>query len=163
MSGIRFSLWQCHVHQQLSLQPLSLLLLPRMISWSLVEHQENLAAVKFTQLQVSVFCFALKFLSCFSHQSKTSKWLLTTSQGWNINISSLPEGVRDGCALTLDETSVMLIGGITESENYTSTTTIFNSVTGLWSPAIDLHLPRVYCSCGVIRWTNALQIELNSK
>ena len=39
-----------------------------------------------------------------------------TSSGWQTTNALLPEGIYESCAVTLNSTSVMLIGGHTDSQ-----------------------------------------------
>jgi len=77
--------------------------------------------------------------------------LVLHSTGWNPGSQSLPEGISGGCAVTLDETSVMLIGGQTDSRNFTATTLVYDSTADQWFTGSSLRIPRRYLGCGIIR------------
>ena len=71
--------------------------------------------------------------------------------GWVSINANLPEGIRDSCAVTLDDTSVLLIGGNTASTNFTSSTYLFKSDTTQWFAGSPLRVGRRATACGIIR------------
>jgi len=77
----------------------------------------------------------------------TTEWVSINAQ--------FPEGIMWGCAITVNETTILMTGGRTDSQaNVTSETFWFESTTEKWSPGPQLNIPRRCHGCGMIQDPN---------
>jgi hypothetical protein len=75
--------------------------------------------------------------------------------GWVSINAQLPEGIMLGCAITVNETTILMTGGITDSHtNVSSETFWFDSMTEKWSPGPNLNIARHSHGCGKIQDSN---------
>jgi N-acetylneuraminic acid mutarotase len=75
---------------------------------------------------------------------------MLTEEGWESNIPSLPVTISGHCMVTVNSTTVMVIGGIQNSQ-YSGKTFYFTFGEESWTDGPELKNKRVYHSCGKIR------------
>ncbi len=75
---------------------------------------------------------------------------MLTEEGWESNIPSLPVAIADHCMVTVNSTTVMVIGG-TQNNQYSAKTFYFTLGEESWTEGPELKNKREYHSCGKIR------------
>jgi hypothetical protein len=75
---------------------------------------------------------------------------MLTEDGWESNIPALPVTVFDHCMVTVNSTTVMVIGGW-QNEQYSGKTFYFTFGDESWTEGPELKNKRGYHSCGKIR------------
>ena len=78
--------------------------------------------------------------------------------GWSRFANDLPAGVRDACVVTLDEKSLMLIGGDTKMQNFSTSTFKFGSSFN-WETSEPLNIGRRSAGCGIIRFVKSYPMK----
>ncbi len=84
---------------------------------------------------------------------------ILTEEGWESNIPSLPVPILDHCMVTVNSTTVMVIGGI-QNDEYSGKTFYFTFGEESWTEGPVLKNKRRYHSCGKIRRNKESQ-EMN--
>jgi hypothetical protein len=74
---------------------------------------------------------------------------MLTGEGWESNIPSLPVIIYDHCMVTVNSTTVMVIGGY--QNGYSGKTFYFTFGEESWTEGPALKKKRIYHSCGKIR------------
>jgi hypothetical protein len=75
---------------------------------------------------------------------------MLTEEGWESNIPSLPVTILGHCMITVNSTTVMVIGG-RQNNQYSGTTFFFTFGEESWTEGPELKKKRAYHSCGKIR------------
>jgi hypothetical protein len=75
---------------------------------------------------------------------------MLTEEGWESNIPSLPVTIHAHCMVTVNSTTVMVIGG-RQNGQYSGKTFYFTFGEESWTEGPELKTKRVYHSCGKIR------------
>jgi hypothetical protein len=75
---------------------------------------------------------------------------MLTEEGWDSNIPSLPVTIRSHCMVTVNSTTVMVIGG-RQNGQYSGKTFYFTFGEECWTEGPELKNKRLYHSCGKIR------------
>jgi N-acetylneuraminic acid mutarotase len=75
---------------------------------------------------------------------------MLTEDGWESNIPSLPVTIRNHCMVTVNSTTVMVIGG-KQNGYYSGKTFYFSFGEESWTEGPELKNKREYHSCGKIR------------
>jgi hypothetical protein len=75
---------------------------------------------------------------------------MLTEEGWESNIPTLPVTIANHCMVTVNSTTVMVIGGIQNSQ-YSGKTFYFTFGEESWTEGPELKNKRRYHSCGKIR------------
>ncbi len=75
---------------------------------------------------------------------------MLTEEGWESNIPSLPVTIQAHCMVTVNSTTVMVIGGI-QNGQYSGKTFYFTFGEESWTKGPELKNKRIYHSCGKIR------------
>jgi hypothetical protein len=75
---------------------------------------------------------------------------MLTEEGWESNIPSLPVTIYAHCMVTVNSTTVMVIGGVQNSQ-YSGKTFYFTFGEESWTEGPELKNKRKYHSCGKIR------------
>jgi N-acetylneuraminic acid mutarotase len=84
----------------------------------------------------------------FAYPLKSAE--LLTEDGWVSNIPSLPVTISYHCIVTVNSTTVMVIGGY-QNNQYSRKTFYFNFGEASWTKGPELKNKRGYHSCGKIR------------
>ena len=73
---------------------------------------------------------------------------------WKSKLSeSLIERVYGHCIVQVDSSTLISIGGITDSK-YVGNTYLLDATVNKWTPGSSLHIPRSGLSCGILKWRN---------
>jgi hypothetical protein len=75
---------------------------------------------------------------------------MLTEEGWESNIPSLPVTIYGHCMVTVNSTTVMVIGGY-QNDYYSGKTFYFTFGEESWTEGPELNYKRGYLSCGKIR------------
>jgi hypothetical protein len=75
---------------------------------------------------------------------------MLTEEGWKSNIPSLPVTISEHCMVTVNSTTVMVIGGV-QNGQISGKTFYFTFGEERWSEGPELKNERIYHSCGKIR------------
>jgi N-acetylneuraminic acid mutarotase len=75
---------------------------------------------------------------------------MLTEEGWESNIPSLPVTISGHCMVTVNSTTVMVIGGF-QNRQYSGKTFYFTFGKESWTEGPELKNKRLYHSCGKIR------------
>jgi hypothetical protein len=75
---------------------------------------------------------------------------MLTEEGWDSKIPSLPVTIYGHCMVTVNSTTVMVIGGY-QNVQYSGKTFVFTSVKESWIEGPELKYKRSWHSCGKIR------------
>jgi hypothetical protein len=81
---------------------------------------------------------------------------MLTEEGWENNIPSLPVSIRYHCMVTVNSTTVMVIGGV-QNGYYSGKTFYFTFGEESWTEGPKLKNKRKYHSCGKIRRNKEIQ------
>jgi hypothetical protein len=73
-----------------------------------------------------------------------------TATGWEVIGSPLPKQFFVSCLVSINETTIMLIGGTIENITYSKDTYIFNALTNIWVKGPSMELGRRGAGCGKI-------------
>ncbi len=65
----------------------------------------------------------------------------------------LPQPVYEHCIIQVDSSTLISIGGKTDS-NYVGKTYLFNAKVNKWTLGSSLNIPRSGFSCGILKWQN---------
>ncbi len=76
---------------------------------------------------------------------------MLTEEGWESNIPSLPVTIYAHCMVTVNSTTVMVIGGIDTFGEYSGQTFYFTFGEKSWTEGPKLKNKRIWLSCGKIR------------
>ncbi len=76
---------------------------------------------------------------------------MLTEEGWESNIPSLPVTISGHCIVTINSTTVMVIGGYQNGEWYSGKTFYFTFGEESWTEGPELKNKRAVHSCGIIR------------
>jgi hypothetical protein len=76
---------------------------------------------------------------------------LLTEEGWESNIPSLPVTINGHCMVTVNSTTVMVIGGYQNGKGYPGKSFYFTFGDESWTEGPELKIKRVDHSCGKIR------------
>jgi hypothetical protein len=76
---------------------------------------------------------------------------MSTGDGWESKIPSLPVTIFAHCMVTVNTTTVMVIGGKQNGEDYSGKTFYFTLGEESWTEGPELKLRRFHHSCGKIR------------
>jgi hypothetical protein len=76
---------------------------------------------------------------------------MLTEEGWESNIPSLPVSIRSHCMVTVNSTTVMVIGGRQNGPDYSGNTFYYTFGEESWTEGPELKNKRGYHSCGRIR------------
>ncbi len=76
---------------------------------------------------------------------------MLTEEGWESNIPSLPVIVLAHCMVTVNSTTVMVIGGYQNAQDYSGKTFYFTFGEESWTEGPELKNKRGFHSCGKIR------------
>ena len=74
-----------------------------------------------------------------------------TPGGWNIFPQDLLLGISQHCMFLVDDSNVLVAGGSTEKQFFTSKTFFFNFDSNLWRNGPDLKVPRGKHACGMVQ------------
>jgi N-acetylneuraminic acid mutarotase len=85
-----------------------------------------------------------------AYYSYPSSAEMLTEEGWEINIPSLPVTIAYHCMVTVNSTTVMVIGGA-QNNQASGKTFYFTFGEESWTEGPELKTKRVYHSCGKIR------------
>jgi hypothetical protein len=76
---------------------------------------------------------------------------ILTEEGWESNIPSLPVTIFGPCMVTVNSTTVMVIGGYQNDQDFSGKTFYFTFGEHSWTEGPELKNRRPYHSCGKIR------------
>jgi hypothetical protein len=76
---------------------------------------------------------------------------MLTEKGWESNIPSLPVNIASHCMVTINSTTVMVIDGGQNDQDFSGKTFYFTLGEESWKEGPELKNKRVYHSCGKIR------------
>ncbi len=76
---------------------------------------------------------------------------MLTEEGWESNIPALPVTILDHCMVTVNSTTVMVIGGYQNGQGYSGKTFYITFGEESWTKGPELKNKRLYHSCGKIR------------
>jgi hypothetical protein len=86
-----------------------------------------------------------------AYYSYLSSAEMLTEEGWEINIPSLPVTIAYHCMVTVNSTTVMVIGGVQNGQGYSGKTFHFTFGEESWTEGPELKNKRDDHSCGRIR------------
>jgi hypothetical protein len=76
---------------------------------------------------------------------------MLTEEGWESNMPSLPVTIYAHCMVTVNSTTVMVIGGFQNGQDFSGKTFYFTFGEASWTEGPELKNKRRYHSCGKIR------------
>ena len=71
--------------------------------------------------------------------------------GWKILPEASPVAILRHCMVLVDDSNILLVGGIIDEELYSNKTLFYNFDSKLWRYGPDLKVPRRSHACGMVK------------